>query len=494
MTTPQPALRKITRRDALWQGLTLAALAARAPGRAARAADSPAGAAPIELGGRRELFVDDFLIASLVGAELKLHKPAPREAVLVCDAPWEGNTSAYYTLFRDDDRFRMYYRGAHFDETTKRATHAEFACCAESADGVNWTKPELGLFESGGSKRNNIVWAGPGTHNFTPFKDGNPAAAGDARYKALAGGSALIDGKTRSCLNALKSADGIHWTMMSAAVITAGAFDSQNLAFWDAARGQYRAYWRIFAPGRAAGGAGKPESVRAIRTATSQDFINWENQADLRYVDSPDEHLYTNAIQPYFRAPHLLVGFPTRFQPKTQQVEPVFMTSRDGVLFRRWSEELIPITAPQDRDGNRSNYMTWGLLQLPGDEREISVYATEAYYAGPGSRVRRFTFRTDGFVSVHADGAGTLVTRPLLFTGSKLSLNIASKGRTRVEIQDAGGRPLPGLTLAESAPITGDRIEQAVSWNGGDLGALAGRPVRLRFVMEDADLFSIRFH
>jgi len=38
---------------------------------------------------------------------------------------------------------------------------------------------------------------------------------------------------------------------------------------------------------------------------------------------------------PYFRAPHLLIGFPTRFQPKTQQVEPVFMTSRDGVVFRR---------------------------------------------------------------------------------------------------------------------------------------------------------------
>ena len=60
------------------------------------------------------------------------------------------------------------------------------------------------------------------------------------------------------------------------------------------------------------------------------------------------------------------------------------MTSRDGVLFRRWSEELIPITAPKDRDGNRSNYMTWGLLQLPGNDRELSVYATEAYYAGPG--------------------------------------------------------------------------------------------------------------
>src|SRR6185369_15117795 len=108
------------------------------------------------------------------------------------------------------------------------------------------------------------------------------------------------------------------------AVITAGKFDSQNLASWHAERRQYRAYWRVFADG-----------VRAIRTATSKDFLHWEQQADLQYVDSPAEHLYTNAIQPYFRAPQLFVGFPTRFQPKHEQVEPILMTSRDGVNFQR---------------------------------------------------------------------------------------------------------------------------------------------------------------
>ena len=169
------------------------------------------------------------------------------------------------------------------------------------------------------------------------------------------------------------------------------------------------------------------------------------------------------------------------------------MSSRDGVVFRRWSQELIPITAPQDRDGNRSNYMAWGLLQLPGNDRELSVYATEAYYAGPGGRLRRFTFRTDGFVSVHAAGEATLITKPLTFAGSKLALNIASRGHTRVELQDAGGKPLPGFTLADCVPLVGDHIEQAVSWKGASLAALAGQPVRLRFQLQDADLFSLRF-
>ena len=484
----------ISRRDCLVRMLTATAagslLSPLAP-RSGRAAET---GLPIALGSRRELFVDDFLIAGMEDAQLRLHRPEPHDVALVCDRPWEGNTSAYYTIFRDDDRFRVYYRGAHFDEKTKRPTHPEFTCYAESRDGVKFEKPELGLFEFNGSKRNNIIWIGPGTHNFTPFKDGNPACAPGALHKAMAGGTTTTSGKKKGCLNALESADGIHWKLMSEAVITAGAFDSQNLAFWDAVRGEYRAYWRIFTTGYTDERGWKPGGYRAIRTATSTDFIHWSSQADLKYVDSPAEHLYTNAVMPYFRAPQLFIGFPTRFQPKTQQVEPVFMTSRDGAGFRRWSEELIPITAPKDRAGNRSNYMTWGLVQLPGNDRELSVYATEAYYTGPGSRVRRFSFRTDGFVSVRAAGQGTLITKPLTFAGSKLSLNIASKGCTRIELQDPSGNPLPGFALEDCAPVTGDFIEHVARWKSSpDLGRLAGRPVRLRFELKDADLYSLQF-
>jgi len=471
----------LTRREWLKASSALIAGAAATPHftRAAEAGD----AAAIDLGSRRELFVDTFLIDRLTGVELTLHKPEAKDVVLVCDAPWEGNTSAYYTLFQDGDRFRMYFRGSHFDEAKKTMLH-QFACYAESADGLHWTKPELGIFEFDGSKKNNIVWGGPGaTHNFTAFKDGNPNCPPGARYKALGGAP-----KGTTGLLAFHSADGVHWSLLTdAPVITAGAFDSQNLAFWDDARGEYRAYWRIFT-----------NKVRAIRTATSKDFLHWENQADLQYVDSPVEHLYTNAIRPYFRAPHLFLGFPTRFQPAHQQVEPVFMSSRDGVLFDRWSDALIPITAPKDRDGNRSNYMTWGLLQLPGQDRELSVYATEAYYTGPGSRVRRFTFRTDGFVSAHAKAKpGELLTKPLVFAGKELELNhlTGAGGALRVELQDASGKPLPGFALDDCNPIAGDDIARVVKWKQGPgLSAHAGQPVRLRFEMSGADLFSLKLN
>jgi hypothetical protein len=446
------------------------------------AADSDAAQssnAPVrDIGSRRELFVDDWLIERLDGAALRAHRPEPAEVVLTCDAPWEGNTSAYFTLFADGDRFRMYYRGSHWDEEQKKAAHPEFTCYAESRDGIHWTKPSLGLFEYGGSKDNNIVWAGEGTHCFTPFKDANPDCPPEARYKALSRGA-------QRGLRAYQSPDGIHWKLATEDyVITDGNFDSQNLAFWDAARGRYASFHRKMRDG-----------ARDIMTATSADFLRWTQPEFLDYGDAPKEHLYTNAVQPYSPAPHLLVGFPTRFQPRTQQVEPILMTSRDGKHFRRWPEPLIPITAPAERDGNRSNYMAWGILSLPGRPNELSVYATERYYAGPGSRLRRFAFRTDGFVSVHAH-QGEMLTRPLLFAGNSLAVNYRTtrSGSVKIELQDVAGQALPGFTLAECQPLRGDAVDQTVNWSkGSDVSRLASHGVRMRFVLQDADVFAMQF-
>jgi hypothetical protein len=158
---------------------------------------------------------------------------------------------------------------------------------------------------------------------------------------------------------------------------------------------------------------------------------------------------------------------------------------------------LIPEDAPEDRSGNRSNYMTRGLVRLPGDAREYSVYATEAYYKGPDSRVRRFTFRVDGFVSARATaGGGELLTKPLKFAGDKLVLNYAasSQGSVRVEIQDAAGVPISGFAMSDCQPLRGDEIEQTVVWREApDLSRLAGKPIRLRFKLQNADLFSLQF-
>jgi hypothetical protein len=432
-------------------------------------------AEPVDVGSRLELFVDDHLIDETTGdIRSQLILPEPKEVVFETGEAWEGNTSGYYTVFQDGDLYRMIYRGWQHD-AARKAAHKEVTCYAESKDGIHWTKPKLGLFEWNGSKENNIIWLGPGTHNFTAFRDQNPKAPPESRYKAFGGVGSFGGG-----LVPFESPDGTHWKLtQDKPMITNGAFDSQNLAFWDTDRNEYRAYWRYFGNG-----------VRAIRTATSKDFIHWENEADLKYPSgTPTEHLYTNAIQKYFRAPHLFIGFPTRYEPKSQQVEPILMTSRDGEFFQRHPDAVIPRTAPKDRNHNRSNYMVWGMFQLPGQRNEISVYGTENYYERTPGRVRRFVYRTDGFVALRggADG-GQATTKPLRFTGQKLLLNyvVPPKGRLSIEALDESGK-----VIGQSLPLEGDAVDAPVNWKQAP--DLSKGMIRLRFNVQNADVYSLRF-
>lgn len=448
----------------------------------------------VEIGDRRELFVDDWLVDSVDGAEQRLHQPTPREVAITYDAPNEGNISFYVRVFRDDDVIRMYYRGADYDWEQEKTLH-QVVCYAESRDGLTWTKPNLGLFEFNGSKENNIVWRGAGEHNFSPFKDTNPDCKPDERNKAL--------GSQKGGLVAFASPDGIHWRkMQEEPVITKGAFDSQNLAFWDVERGQYVDFHRGFRNG-----------VRDIMTCTSDDFLHWTEPKYITQIDAEPQHLYTNATIAYERAPHIFLAFPKRFVPSRRAAyhprpehnhpgvsDGVLMSSRDGVNWQRWDEAFLRPGQNNQRWWQRNNHIAWGILEtqndIPGEGRELSLYSIENYYVGP-CRLRRYSLRVDGFVSMHAPyQGGEFTTRPLVFKGNELEVNYATSaaGSMRVEIQDETGQPIPGYTLEESVEHYGDQLEGVVGWKqGASVKQLAGQPVRLRFVLKDADVYAVRF-
>jgi len=509
---------------------------------------------PIDIGSRLELMVDEYLIARLSGgAELRLNKPIPREAGMVTDKPWEGNASCAFTIFQDGDIYRMYYNARQFEMTdTTLDQPTGVICYAESDDGINWVRPDLGLIEFNGSKKNNIIIDSKDNDipskpdiDFVPFKDTNPNAPPDAKYKAwgkpaffktkekpyfyIKGGASRkgYGPQVPDGLHALKSPDGIHWTTMSdGPVIEDGDLDSQNLAFWDNVRGEYRDYHRNE---RGRGKTGNDFYGRDMRTATSSDFIHWSEPEYINYTQGRTDELYDNQIRPYFRAPHIFMGFPTRYierdwsdaiedLPELEErrrrasvserygsalTDGMFMSSRDGQTFNLWPESFIrPGLRPQDNWVYGDNYPAWGLVttksMFAGAPDELSIYVREGYWRGKSTTLRRYTLRLDGFVSVQAPlSGGEFVTKPLIFEGRELVLNFSASaaGSIRVElVRDQMDVPIEGFTLDDCVEVLGDDLERVVRWSGGsNLSRLSGVPVRLRFMLKDADLYSLQF-
>ncbi len=449
---------------------------------------------PFDIGSRLELFVDDVLIDTMTdGLSLKLHSPIKAERVLENDRPWEGNRIFYVSVFKDEDRFRMYYRGG----LGERGITAR-VCYAWSRDGIHWEKPELNLLEFEGSTRNNIVWNGVGSPcALGAFFDTNPDCTAEERYKAISS-----DGYQKPVF-AFGPPDAVRWHLIGEKPVideydgVDSAYDCNFSTWWDPECKRYVMFHRIwYRPIK-----GK---VRSIAMRTSEDFINWTPLQRLDFGDAPVENLYTNSITPYFRAPHILFGFPKRFITDRRGVsehetdglsDAMFMSSRDGLHFdRRFMEAFIRPGRERLNWGARSNMIAYGLLPTAPDE--ISVYIVQ-HYTRPSVHLKRCVLRTDGFVSVNAlYRGGELLTRPLIFDGRELVINYATSGAgsVRVEITDQEGSSIPGFEADNCPEIFGDDIERVVRWSGGsDVRAFAGKPVRLRFLLKDADLYSIRF-
>jgi len=449
---------------------------------------------PLALGSRVEMFVDNRLLDTnrTRGVSLQLQTPLRREVVLTTDKPWEGSASAYFTVFHDGARIRLYYRGfvpPHGDGSDQQVT-----CYAESEDGIKFTRPNLGLYEFQGSKENNIVYRGVEAHNFAPFLDANPDAKAEEKFKAIGGLS--------SKLYAFGSPDGIHWKkLQSEPIFTQGAFDSLNVVFWDTLTKQYRCYSRYWSKGNYTG-------ARAIQSCTSKDFIHWSDPVPNRYLDAAGaepspEHFYTSATTPCPGAPHQYLAFPMRFLPDRKRPSPikesgasdaVFMSSRDGVTWDRTFLEAWVRPGLDERNWTHRNNMTaWGIVQTSSNE--FSMYLSE-HYAWPDNRLRRVSIRPFGFASAHAGRAGgEITTRPFTFTGKILRLNYSTSaaGSVQVEIQDEQGKPQSGFALADMSLLFGDELDATVNCKSAkDLSGLR-QPVRLRFVMKDADIFSFRF-
>lgn len=488
---------------------------------------------PIALNTRRELMIDDLLTEQTQGGlQMRLHQPVAREVITTTDKPWEGNMCSMGTIIRDPSTqmYRMYYRNGDFSIVANgEVHHVTSICLAESEDGIHWRRRMnhgMGSEKDSEFAGTNIVHAGklplsPGTVSFFPFFDTNPASRRIEGYKAIGSDN----NRPPSGLFLMTSYDGLHWTHKSdepfftKSLSQRMRFDSVNTLFWDSNIERYRLYYRDY----------DQNHIRCIRMSTSKDLTEWTEPVWLDYgPDAPAHPLYTNNVQPYYRAPHHLLGFPMRYIERewsstmealpelehrlfrrdhavgarsgTALTDGLFMSSRDGEHFKRWDEAFFrPGLHEKGNWTYGDNWPMCGMIETDaaesGDGRELSMFTVENYWRA--SRFRRHTLRIDGFASRWAPYAGgRWTTKPITFTGSRLSLNMSTSaaGSLRVEIQDLNGNPLPGYAMADCCEIVGDSLDYVVRWNTTcSVESLRDKPVRLCVQISDANLYSIVF-
>lgn len=506
----------LRRRDLLAAALTVAG-AARAAG-APPAQGRPATAA-VNVGEQKQLFIDGRFIAASERVALTMNPPQKLGIVLdSADAPWELGPGGFFRVIEVDGRSRLYY-GAF-----TRA--GQSLACAESDDGLHWTRPKLGIVAVDGSSANNLIYA-DNAIDATIMVD--PNGPPERRYKLFR--SRVSADPAVAGVYAAFSADGLHFT--EAGRVLPMWPETGLIADWDARIGRYVVFTRLFAQGG--------DNQRRIARIETDDLLKpWPFRSTVRppgcptpdnlqtvlsadAMDDPFCDLYTNAAHIYPHAQDVYLMFPApfrhfspgrqpwfRFEPGNEYglMEVQLAVSRDGIHWSRpdrrpyvgiglpdeWDRWLTMMGAGMVRRGSYLYQYYWstgrthdsGILR-PEYDRSIV----------PKNAIGAVRQRLDGFISADFTGAsGTLTTPPLLFTGACLRLNIdtGATGTARVELRDAQGRAVAGHSSAECEEIGGNFIDTPVRWKGrSDLTALRGQPVSLHITARSARLYAFHF-
>ena len=465
---------------------------------------------PIPVGRPRQLFVDDWLIHQARGVKRRLHAidKHPANPLIVPEHPWEGGAVlGGGAVFRDDSgKFRMYYKAycpiygppPRQERRLKRSVTG----FATSDDGIHWVKPMLGLHTFEGVEQTNIVIASRERDEtehelWEPWDAATGARSANSitwdpeepdpeqRYKALV--------KVRG-FSLLTSPDGIHWK--DRGTLFAQAYDCTDTAF-DPLRGVHFATAKLHYQKR-----------RGRGYAESADGLNWSDTVFQMTVDGRDEEedqIY--GMNPfYYETVHLCL-MRMYHLGKRHRLDIQLASARDPRHWdRTFREPLIPCG---DRTRNEWDWANNTVISVPpvrvGDELWF-------YYSGRTAdhlwrdhegrkihmmddtwgRIGMGKLRLDGFVSAGAgERGGVLETKALELLNPHLYVNADARGgELRAEVTDLAGRPLPGYAAADCVPSARDSVRQRVRFRERNRLPASGAPVRLRFHLRDARLYS----
>lgn len=468
-----------------------------------------AGVAPLcAADAQRHLFLDPGFIREAKGVSLHVNPPQRREMVIRPDKPWEQLTITFYlTVLDEEGRLRMWY------VCRDKANHPNVAY-AESRDGVQWTKPNLGIVEYDGSKENNLT--GLTSLEGTVFRD--PNAPEQERYAYVT--HLWTEGMVR-----FHSPDGLRWQRDREPLLRLGA-DTQNVTFWDARLGKYVLYLRGWIRG-----ADRKPYRRVVRAempnlttplamdASEKSWRPWGKDKvavigdELPVVfaadesDPPDCDVYNISALPYPSDPRWYLGFPSMFQreghPSRGRLEVQFTGSRDGIAWHRYDRKPYAPLGPADSESASMTFMGTGMV-VRGDE--IWQYGTGfwSHHGDTESRklktdgtIYRYVQRLDGFVSADfGEKDSTCVTAPVKVDAPTLLLNVdtGALGRMRVGLANADGTPLAGFEAEACDVLRINSTHAQVTWKGQrDVASLQGREVCVVFTGTRAKLYGFRF-
>lgn len=496
------------------------------------------------VGSQKQLFIDNRWFERQEGIQLKLNPPLRRERINWPGFdPWDNHgIHAYLNVIKDSDVYKMWYggrpKGAHSSQLRM--------CYAESKDGINWTKPELNLFDIPEFKNNNIVI--PGAYG-SIMKD--PHGPDEHRYKALCDifpneywpdsqgcihGGKQPDGSISyfMALYLITSPDGVHWKRQET---FASPFfhDSQNQLLYDRRLKKYTAYLRWMTnngprsvarnefddpmslpwPWRKNSKAKTGPGGTLERMGDEFDNVI---EASPGTIDPPDSDVYCPCVCQY---PWADDSYYFSFMPVYRHY-PMGDTS-DTAICGKDSRGNISNDGPIDvRIACSSNGVNWErsvhdpYLRLGTDWDSSCIYAAPGlirngdeiwqYYVGfpvthgynHSGNVGIAVQRLDGFISADTDYHGGSFNTPLMtFDGDELTINVdcSGSGNILVEIRDENDKPIPGFSLDDCITTDLNHISIPIYWkqNGKDLSALKGKPISLHFVMRDCKLYSFQF-
>lgn len=462
------------------------------------------------------------------GVRLRVEPGIKSPVFFVPERPWEMEANLHVnTVLREGGLYRLWYGASNAQDVTR-----SFTCYAESDDGFSWRRPDLGLVEYEGSRRNNILCEEHTHHLGAVFVD--PSAPEGQRYKAIAPrGRYYRDGKLdlemdsrsykellvamdlggvspeerrkrieiRQAVHASVSPDGLHWTNLDEPILDVGdtALDTHNLCAFDPHAQRYVAYLR-----------GHVERRRLVRRAEGADFRRLDPPRPCLMCDPQDpidDDIYNSCYCPYpGRRLHLM--FASLYHRIASTVDIQLAFSRDSY---NWSRtERRPII-DRSFEGGEYGAIYASPDLIPHDDVQQWRLALMGHrhhhdFRERGERypvdfeLRWVTWQPDRLAGLAAQDEGrvTMVQRKCAGRQLRLNYRTARDGWIKVELVHPPAtpprkvEPFDGFSEAEAEVLSGDELSRVASWRGrSDLGSLKDREVSVRVHMRRAELFSL---